>query len=88
MRDSNLELIDANLTDGGRSIPKLVILSHEMEKLGEWGPRPAGLKALMKTWKEENLSLKEIIPKVHEWYNADNTKSLQQELKSVVEAYT
>ena len=67
MRDSNMDLIDANLTDGGRSIPKLVILNSGLQPVASWGPRPAGLQELMKGWKEQGLQLKELIPKVHQW---------------------
>jgi hypothetical protein len=80
LRDSNLELMDAHLTDGGRSIPKLIVLSDDLKPLGFWGPRPAGLQRLMKQWKDDGLGLKELIPKVHSWYDADKTRSLQQEL--------
>jgi hypothetical protein len=38
-RDQNLELMDQYLTNGGRSIPKYIILSKEGEVLGDWGPR-------------------------------------------------
>ncbi|RNF38437.1 thioredoxin family protein [Planococcus salinus] len=38
-RDQNLELMDQYLTNGGRSIPKYIILSEEGEVLGDWGPR-------------------------------------------------
>lgn len=87
LRDSNPELMDANLTDGGRSIPKLIVLNEELNPVGYWGPRPAGLQALMKQWKDEGLELKELIPKVHSWYNADKTRSLQQELTRMIKQY-
>ena len=86
MRDSNLELIDANLTGGSRFIPKLVVLGRDMKELGNWEPRPAGLQAKMKQWKEEGLVLKVIIPKVKEWY-ADSTRSIQEELIALIKSY-
>ena len=88
LRDSNLELMDAYLTDGGRSIPKVIVLSQDLKELGTWGPRPAALQILMKQWKSEGLVLKDIIPKVKDWYDADNTKSLQEELSALVKSYT
>jgi len=87
-RDSNLDIMDANLTDGGRSIPKLVVLDQNLNQLGNWGPRPAALQLLMKAWKAEGLDLKHIIPKVHEWYNADDTQSLQQELVALAGSFS
>ena len=88
LRDSHPDFMDAHLTDGGRSIPKLVVLSEELNELGTWGPRPAGLQQRMKTWKSEGLILKEIIPKVQDWYNADATHSVQQELISLIKSYS
>ncbi|MBB5181766.1 hypothetical protein HNQ44_003240 [Planomicrobium koreense] len=38
-RDENLELMDRYLTNGGRSIPKYLILSPDGDVLGTWGPR-------------------------------------------------
>jgi len=88
LRDSNPQLMDEHLTDGGRSIPKLIVLSQDLQELGNWGPRPAGLQILMKDWKGEGLGLKEIIPKVHQWYDADATHSLQEELMLLVKSYS
>jgi len=88
LRDSNLELMDANLTDGGRSIPKLIVLSNELVPVGFWGPRPAELQQLMKQWKNDGFELKELIHKVHGWYDADKTRSLQQELTRMIKQYS
>lgn len=88
LRDSNLDLMDAHLTDGGRSIPKLIVLNNELQELGTWGPRPDALQVLMKEWKSASLGLKEIIPMVHSWYNDDSTTSLQEELEALVKSYS
>ena len=88
LRDSNLELIDANLTDGGRSTPKLVVLSEDLKELGNWGPRPTRLQMAMKSWKSEGLGPKEIAHKMHEWYDTDSTQSLQDELTQLVKSYS
>jgi len=85
--DSYPEMLTANLTDGGRSIPKVIILNEELKELGSWGPRPAGLQTLMKEWKKEGLGLKEIISKVHDWYKTDASQSLLNELARMVEGY-
>jgi hypothetical protein len=39
LRDSNLELIDRYLTNGGRAIPIVLILDAQGEIVGKWGPR-------------------------------------------------
>lgn len=38
LRDENLELMDQFLTNGGRSIPKLIISNAEDEVIHDWGP--------------------------------------------------
>jgi hypothetical protein len=83
-----MELMDANLTDGGRSIPKLIVLNEELEPVARWGPRPEPLQQLMKAWKNEGLELKQLIPKVHGWYDADRTRSLQHELTRMIKYYS
>lgn len=45
-RDENPELMDQYLTNGGRSIPKLVMLDAKtLQEIGNWGPRPQELQA-------------------------------------------
>ena len=88
LRDTNLDFMDAHLTDGGRSIPKLIVLDSDRNELGYWGPRPAPLQTLMAAWKAEGMGLKELIPKVREWYDADDTKTLQQELATLIKSYS
>ena len=87
LRDSNLELMDAHLTNGGRSIPKLIVLNQDLKEIGNWGPRPAALHSLMDKWKSDGLMLKGIIPKMHEWYRADNTHSTLEELIALIKSY-
>jgi len=88
LRDSSMDLMDANLTDGGRSIPKLIVLNEALEPVAHWGPRPEPLQQLMKAWKNEGLELKQLIPKVHGWYDADRTRSLQHELTRMIKRYS
>ncbi|RYY60641.1 MAG: thioredoxin family protein [Chitinophagaceae bacterium] len=84
LRDKNPGLMDAYLTEGGRSIPKLVLLDSSLQEVGTWGPRPAALMQLLPQWKESGDPLKELIRKTHEWYNNDRTISLQSELVSLL----
>ncbi|AQQ52451.1 thioredoxin family protein [Planococcus lenghuensis] len=50
-RDQNLELMDRYLTNGGRSIPKYIILSSTGEVLGTWGPRAPQIQEFVMTEK-------------------------------------
>jgi hypothetical protein len=40
LRDSDVSLIDQFLTDGARSIPKVIILNKNFSVKNTWGPRP------------------------------------------------
>lgn len=53
LRDENLDVMDAFLTDGSRGIPKLVRLdANTNEVIGEWGPRPAAMQEIVNDWKK------------------------------------
>jgi hypothetical protein len=80
LRDQQLELIDAHLTNGGRSIPVLLILNEEGQVMHKWGPRPALVKPLLATWNEESDDIMVTAEKLHGWYAKDKTKSTQLEL--------
>ncbi len=86
LRDDNLELIDANLTNGGRSIPKLIVLDKDLEEMASWGPCPADLITQVTAWKEEGLTMKQIIPKMHAWHDANAARCLQEELEMMLAA--
>ena len=80
LRDQQLQLIDAHLTNGGRSIPVLLILNEEGEVLHKWGPRPAIVKPLLAEWTKESDDIMVTAEKLHGWYAKDKTRSTQLEL--------
>ncbi|WP_316792951.1 thioredoxin family protein [Pedobacter frigoris] len=80
LRDKNLPLIDAHLTNGGRAIPVLLILNEAGTLLDSWGPRPAVLQGLLAQWKKETTDMMEIAEKLHGWYAKDKTYTTQEEL--------
>jgi hypothetical protein len=80
LRDQNLELMDAFLTRGGRSIPKLILIQKEnLKVLGSWGPRTQ----LAMEWRtrslEQGLNGKELAEGLQRWYLEDEGRSFQQE---------
>jgi len=81
LRDENLEVMDAYLTNGGRSIPKLIMLDENLNELGQWGPRPQPVQDIMTRMKAEgDFSYEEFNLLGHTWYAKDRTKTLQKEL--------
>jgi hypothetical protein len=87
LRDENPELMDAYLTNGGRSIPKLIAVDDDFNELFTWGPRPAGAQALLLEYKANPMkSYSEFSEDIQRWYIADKTESLQIELQALLEA--
>jgi len=85
LRDKNLPLIDAHLTNGGRSIPVLLILDEAGNLLlPKWGPRPAVLQGLLAQWKTEGVEMPELAEKLHGWYAKDKTAATQEELNALL----
>ncbi len=86
LRDENLELMDEFLTNGGRSIPKLLILNESNQVVGTWGPRPAAAQALYDSWKNdpEKAPYKEFQVEMQKWYLKDKGRSTFQEVSAIL----
>ncbi len=87
LRDSDTDLIDQFLTNGGRSIPKFVFLNEDFKLLGDWGPRPQEAQEYYMEMKKQELPFPEIAEKIQMWYAKDKTQSLQKELKELIESF-
>jgi hypothetical protein len=85
-RDENLELIDRYLTNGGRSIPKLIAFKSEtLEELFTWGPRPERIQNLMNDLKKANVNdVSILVEKIQIAYNADKCQSIQKEFEAII----
>jgi hypothetical protein len=79
-RDENLELMDQFLTNGGRSIPKLIVYNEKDEVLFDWGPRPQTIQTAYLQMKAENKPYEEISIELQKMYNADKGVSIQSEI--------
>lgn len=88
LRDENLMLMDQYLTNGGRSIPKLIVYNELGEVKATWGPRPEPLSLYMQQLKEENkdIDYPALAEKVQLWYAKDRTQSAQKELTLLIES--
>lgn len=69
-RDEHPELMDLFLTNGARSIPKLIALDEKNTILYTWGPRPSEATKMVTDFKQENGSLTpEFKQDLQSWYN-------------------
>lgn len=82
LRDDNLPLMDAFLTNNARSIPKLVAVDSEnQEVLGTWGPRPQVAAQLVADYKNAHGKLTaEFREELQQWYNKDKGQEILNEL--------
>lgn len=87
LRDDNLDLMDAYLTNGGRSIPKLIALDSEsLAELGTWGPRPAPVQQMMMDYKADpnKPPYSEFNKTIQLWYARDKTRTAQGEFGALL----
>ena len=85
-RDENPELMDQFLTNGGRSIPKLIALDQNLNVLFDWGPRPSEAQELFYNWRnaENKTPYEQFHIDIQKWYNSDLGYSIQSELKKLI----
>lgn len=83
-RDEHLELMDQYLTNGGRSIPKLIAIDAGTgEELFTWGPRPNAAQALVDA-KKATLSKEELAEALHGWYNTNKGQDVVTEIAALI----
>jgi len=87
LRDENEELMNLFLTNGTKSIPKLIIIDKEtLDVVNDFGPRPIGAKNLISDYKAEHGVIDETAKiELQKWYLADKGISIQQEIVKLME---
>jgi hypothetical protein len=87
LRDENLELMDAFLTNGGRSIPKLVMIDDASQKvLNTFGPRPTIVTEMVENYKALHGTLtSEFKEELQHWYNKDKGQSTIEDLLNLLD---
>ena len=83
-RDNNPEVMDNYLTNGSRSIPKLVVFDESGNVLFQWGPRPAEAARLVADLKASGMSKEEFNEKLHLWYGRNRGKNLESEMLELI----
>ena len=87
LRDENEELMSQYLTNGGKAIPKVIVICKEAGIVrADWGPRPKAASELMANYKKEFGVIDEKIKTdLQLWYLADKGISVQEELMQITE---
>ena len=69
------------LTNGGKSIPKLIALNSDNEVLNTWGPRPSIATKMVKDYKEKYGQLDTSFKQdLQIWYNKDKGVNIQENI--------
>ena len=86
LRDENLDLMNLFLTNGGMSIPKLIVIDNDQEKvITDWGPRPSIATKMVEDYKAEHGSLSAAFKQdLQVWYNKDKGQNILQDIVSLL----
>lgn len=87
LRDENDALMQQFLTNGGKSIPKLIMFDRTSgEVLGTFGPRPAAATQLVRDYLAEHGMITEEFKEILQgWYNKDKGQSTISDLLNILE---
>jgi hypothetical protein len=78
--------MDAYLTNGGRSIPKLICLDENGAEVFTWGPRPAVIQEVMNRLKVDGLTeIATIVEAIQKAYNDDKQQGIYQEFVALLQ---
>lgn len=81
LRDENEELMNRFLTNGGKSIPKLIALDKNNDVIDSWGPRPSVPTKMVEDYKREHGQLDADFKKdLQVWYNKDKGINTQEDM--------
>jgi len=85
LRDENDDLMAHFLTNGARSIPKLIILDENLEVINHWGPRPEAAKNLILDYKAKHGIVDEPAKiALQKWYLDDKGISTMKEIVQII----
>ncbi len=88
LRDENLELMDAYLTNNARSIPKLICLDAEtFEEIGTWGPRAKTAMNYFYEMREQGIEKPQMMENLQRWYLQDDEQSIQKEFENLFDEW-
>lgn len=83
-RDQNSELMNTCLTNGTKSIPKLIQLDEHFNVTGTWGPRPYPAQKLVAELRSNENTAATYANELHLWYAKDKQQSLEKETTQLI----
>lgn len=86
LRDSAPFLIEQYLTNGSKSIPKLIVRDEMGNDLFVWGPRPVDGQRIITEGKQNGTPMDVAKADLQKWYNEDKGLSIQQEVIKLLQS--
>ncbi len=89
LRDENLELMDSYLTNGSRSIPKLIVLDNNLEVINHWGPRSKAASKVVDDYILEHGQIKDQLKTdLQIWYNKNKGEAILHDIQELMVSQT
>ena len=88
LRDEHPELMDKYLTNGARSIPKVLAVDKNGEVVSMWGPRPSSAQKIVEDYKNgesEYASYDELSVALQKWYHYNKYTQFESEIVDFIE---
>ncbi|PHX62413.1 MAG: thioredoxin family protein [Flavobacteriales bacterium] len=86
LRDENEVLMNQFLTNGAKSIPKLLLLDENSNLINHWGPRPEAAKNLIINYKANHGIVDETAKiALQKWYLNDKGISSMKEIVAILQ---
>ena len=88
-RDQNLHIMDDFLTNGARSIPKLIAVNDQNDVLFTWGGRSKAAQEIFESMmaNPQGRSSAEIKTALQKWYNQDKMESVQNDFIELLKPF-
>ncbi|GGG39105.1 thioredoxin family protein [Bizionia arctica] len=86
LRDENELLMNQFLTNGGKSIPKLILIDDASNSvINSYGPRPTGATQLVLDYKTKHGEITpEFKEELQQWYNKDKGQNVMSDLMNLL----
>lgn len=88
LRDENPELMEDYLTNGSRSIPKVLAFDEDGQLISQWGPRPNSAQLMVESFMNgvsEYANYQELTEAVQKWYHYDRYLTFESEIIEFIE---
>jgi thiol-disulfide isomerase/thioredoxin len=87
LRDENEDLMNQFLTNGSKSIPKIIVIENDTNKVvGSWGPRSKVATKLVMDHKQKYGKLDAEFKKdLQVWYNEDKGQNIEKDIVELLD---